>query len=251
MDRFDHPTARKREYYLIIPLGYIPVVIDDSAMAFSDELLEIGRPIWDAQFEHPFVTELADGSLDESAFRFWVEQDYRYLLDYARTFAIAGAKARQEPRMQGLFEVAHTILDFEMDLHRSFASEYGLTPADLESVTKAPTCVAYTNFLVRTAHERPLPVIAAAIYPCGKGYLDVAAHAADLANGEHRYTPWIEKYTSEEFHEAVGWMTELIDHAGDTYPGYREEMIDAFERSAKLELAFWEMCYECEEWPRL
>lgn len=217
-------------------------------MSFSDRLLEIGEPIWNAQYDHPFVVELADGSLDEDRFRHWIEQDYRYLLDYARTFAVAGTKARDESTMHGLFSVAHTILDFEMDLHRAFAADYGLESADLEAVEKAPTCVAYTNFLLRTAYDRPLPVIAAAIYPCGQGYLDVAAHAADLAQSDHRYTPWLEKYTSEEFVEAVDWMTALVDEQAEAHPGYHDEMIDAFVTSAKLEHAFWEMCYSREGW---
>lgn len=217
-------------------------------MAFSDRLLDDGADIWAAQKEHPFVVELADGTLDEGAFRHWVCQDYRYLLDYARTFAIAGTKADEEATMTRLLDVAHTILDYEMDLHREFAADYGLTAADLEATRKAPTCVAYTNFLVRTAHEGSVAEIAAAIYPCGQGYLDVAEHMADRATETHRYTPFIEKYTSEEFREAVDWMTDLVDRCADRYPGEHDAMREAFLTSARLEHAFWEMAYTREEW---
>lgn len=217
-------------------------------MRFSDELLTAGADIWEAQYEHPFVTELADGTLDPGAFRHWVEQDYRYLLDYARTFAIAGTKARREETMAGLLSVAHTVLDDEMDLHREFAAEYGIDRADLEAVEKAPTCVAYTSFLVRTAHEGTLPEIAAAIYPCGQGYLDVAEHMADRATETHRYTPFIEKYTSEAFRDAVASMRELVDDCAERNPGEREAMREAFLTSARLEHDFWEMCYTNEGW---
>ena len=154
-------------------------------MAFSDDLLDDAAPIWDAQKEHPFVRELADGSLDPDAFRRWVEQDYRYLLDYARVFAMAGVRARDEATMTHLLGIAHTTLDHEMDLHREFAADCGLTPADLEAVEKTPTCVAYTNYLLRIAHEGSLAEISAAIYPCGQGYLDVADHMAELATEDH------------------------------------------------------------------
>jgi len=221
-------------------------------MAFSDELLEEGKDVWEAQKEHPFVVELARGELDEDAFLCWVKQDYRYLLDYARVFSVAGARARREETMTHLMGVAHTILDYEMDLHREFADEYGLTAADLEAVEKAPTCVGYTNFLLRTAYEGSLAEISAAIYPCGQGYLDVARHMKKIAEkegvGEHRYTPFVEKYTSEEFVEAVDWMTEFVDDCAERYPGEREEMRDAFVTSARLEHAFWEMCYTQEGW---
>jgi len=46
-------------------------------MTGSDHLREIGEPIWQAQKNHPFVIELADGSLDSDAFAHWIKQDYR------------------------------------------------------------------------------------------------------------------------------------------------------------------------------
>ena len=177
-----------------------------------------------------------------------MRQDYQYLLDYARVFAVAGAKARDEETMTHLLGVAHEILDDEMDLHREFAADYGISREELESVEKAPTCVAYTNDLLRTAHEGSLAEISAAIYPCGQGYLDVAEHMAEIADGEHRYTPFVEKYTSDEFREAVAWMREFVDRRGDRYPGEREAMREAFLRSARLEYQFWEMAYRQKQW---
>ncbi|ESP89933.1 thiaminase II [Candidatus Halobonum tyrrellensis] len=218
-------------------------------MGFSDHLLDVGSDLWAAQRRHPFVTELADGSLSEAAFRTWIEQDYRYLLDYARTFAVLGAKADEEATMAHCFEVANAIVDDEMELHRSFAADYGLTSEDLAAVSKAPTCEAYTNYLLRTARERPLAVGAAAIYPCGRGYLDVAEHMADLATEEHRYTPFVEKYTGDAFRESVAWMGEFVDRCADRHPSLHEEMEAAFLRCAELEHAFWEMAYTEESWP--
>jgi thiaminase/transcriptional activator TenA len=164
-------------------------------------------------------------------------------------FAVAGTKADDEATMTHLLGVAHEILDFEMDLHREFAAGYDLTREDLETVRKAPTCVAYTNFLVRTAHEGSIAEIAAAIYPCGQGYLDIAEHMAALADEEHRYAPFIEKYTSDEFREAVDWMGAFVDRMGEQYPGEHEAMREAFLTSARLEHQFWEMAYTQENWP--
>jgi thiaminase/transcriptional activator TenA len=217
-------------------------------MAFSDRLLEEGAEIWEAQKRHPFVTELAEGSLDEAAFRCWIEQDYRYLLDYARLFALAGARAWDEETMADLLGIAHSTLHHEMDLHREFAADYGITPAELEQVQKAPTCRAYTDFLIRTAYEGSIAEVSAALFPCGQGFLDVGAHAADLATGDHRYTPWIDTYTGAEFREVVGTMREFVDRCGERYPGEHDAMVEAFLTSARLELRFWEMAYTQEEW---
>ncbi|MFD1513709.1 thiaminase II [Halomarina rubra] len=218
-------------------------------MAFSDHLLDVGTNLWDAQKRHPFVTELAAGTLDEAAFRTWLEQDYRYLLDYARTFAVLGTKARDEATMAHCFAVANAVVAEEMDLHRSFAADYGLTGADLASVGKTPTCEAYTNYLLRTARERPLSVGVAAVYPCGQGYLDVAEHMANLADEDHRYTPFVEKYTSDPFRESVATMRTLVDRQATAHPSLHDEMEAAFLRCSELEHAFWEMAYTEESWP--
>lgn len=217
-------------------------------MGFSDDLLEAGEAIWSAQLGHPFVVELADGTLEEAAFLHWVKQDYRYLLDYARLFAIAGARARREKTMAHLLGVAHAVLDEEMNLHRSFAAEYGISADELEQVEKTPTCVAYTSFLVRTAYEGSLAEIAGGLYPCMQGYLDVAEHMAERAETAHRYTPFIEMYTGEEFREATSWCRRFVDECAERFPGQRGAMRDAFMTSAKLEYRFWEMAYSLEDW---
>jgi thiaminase/transcriptional activator TenA len=215
---------------------------------FSETLLEAGQNVWAAQKDHPFVRELAAGTLDEAAFKHWLKQDYRYLLDYARLFAIAGAKATDEETMTRLLGVAHQVLDDEMDLHRDFAADYGISSAELEAVEKAPTCVAYTSFLIRTAYEGSIAELSAALYPCMQGYLDIADHMADLAEKEHRYTPFIEMYTGEDFREATGWCREFVDRCGEQYPGRQDAMREAFLTSAKLEHQFWEMAYTQEGW---
>ncbi len=217
-------------------------------MAFSDQLLADGDSLWEAQKTHPFVVELAEGTLDPAAFRHWVEQDYRYLLDYARVFAIGGCKARDEETMTDLLGISHAILADELELHREFADEYGISRADLEGVTKAPTCLAYTNYLLRTAYEGSLAELAAAIYPCGQGYLDVADHMATIADGEQPYTPFIEKYTSDEFRESVAWMRGFVNRCAEQHPGERDAMREAFLTSTRLETAFWGMAYEQETW---
>jgi thiaminase/transcriptional activator TenA len=218
-------------------------------MATSDRLLEEAEGLWTAQKSHPFVTELAEGTLDESAFRCWVEQDYLYLLDYARAFAMAGVRARDEGTMTDLVGIAHATLSEEMDLHREFAADYGLSTAELEAAEKRPTCVAYTNYLLRVAHEGSIAEIAAVLYPCGQGYLDVATHMADIATDEHRYTPFIETYTSDDFREEVAWLRGFVDRCGERYPDEFDTMREAFLQSARLEAAFWDMAYTDEEWP--
>jgi len=52
-------------------------------VAFTDELYEATRRIWDAQVQHPFVQGISSGTLDPAVFERWVRQDYLYLVGEA------------------------------------------------------------------------------------------------------------------------------------------------------------------------
>src|SRR4051794_12878901 len=108
-------------------------------------------PVWMAQLRHPFVEGISDGSLDPEKFVVWLAQDYLYLIDYGRLFALAAARSPDPDTMQAFARLLHETLTIEMDLHRSYVAEFGLTAHELEQTTKLPTTRAYTDFLLRTA----------------------------------------------------------------------------------------------------
>ena len=62
-------------------------------MGLSDELRAGVGPIWEKVVSHPFVTQLADGSLDRNTFDIYFDQDYLFLRDWAILLSLATAKA--------------------------------------------------------------------------------------------------------------------------------------------------------------
>jgi thiaminase/transcriptional activator TenA len=60
---------------------------------FSNELRGAADDVWEAMHEHPFVRAVGDGTLDPDRFRFYVRQDYLFLIDYARLLALGCARA--------------------------------------------------------------------------------------------------------------------------------------------------------------
>src|ERR1700752_5122387 len=96
------------------------------ARAFTDELFEAAQPIWEAQLAHPFVRGIADGTLPEERFKNWVRQDYRYLIDFARVFAWAAAKADRLEAMSWYASALDLTLNTEMALHRQYAARFGI-----------------------------------------------------------------------------------------------------------------------------
>lgn len=217
-------------------------------MPFSDRLLAEAEAAVAVRRDHPFVRELAAGTFDPAAFRRWLTRDYHYLLDCACAIATAAAKATDEARMRRLLGIARSVTNHELDRHRELAADHGLAPEDLRAAEKTPTCVAYTNFLLRTASKGSLPEIAAVVSLCGRCYLDVAEHMAALAEEDHRYTTFIETSTDDAFGEPVSWIRDLIDRCAEANHGAHESMREALETGVRLEHRVREMAYAGESW---
>jgi len=139
----------------------------------------------------------------------------------------------------------------EMALHRSYATEFGITQTELENEPMALTTRAYTDFLLRVAALGDFGELAAALLPCMWGFSEIglALKAMGLP-AEPRYAKWIETYADSEFARLADWCRELVDRLGDEASAeQRGRMEDAFVTSSRYEYLFWEMALKQERWP--
>jgi thiaminase/transcriptional activator TenA len=215
---------------------------------FSDELHCAAADLWQAQFEHPFVQGVGDGTIDPDRFRFYIRQDYLYLIEYGRAFALACARAPRLQLMQRFAELAHSTLRTEMELHRAYAAEWGISPEALEAERPGPTTRAYTNFLLRTGALGDYGELIAALLPCMWGYSELGRHLALAPRpSEERCARWIDMYASEEFAELAGWCRAACESvAADTGDAGRDRMRDAFVTCSRYELEFWDAAWRAK-----
>jgi thiaminase/transcriptional activator TenA len=139
----------------------------------SQHLFTLGRANLGRQLAHPTVRGIANGNLERARFRAWLVQDYLFLLDYVRLFALAAARAADTDTLGRLVDLAHATFHQELSLHRAYAAEFGLGEADLDRAEKSPTCAAYTDFLLRTAATAEFAEVLAALLPCMWGYAEL------------------------------------------------------------------------------
>ena len=216
----------------------------------SDELRAAVADVWEAQHRHPFVRGIGDGTLELERFQTWVRQDYLFLIDYARLLALGAARAPDLEDMTRFADLAHAVLQTEMSLHRSYCAEIGISEQDLAREEMLPTTQGYTDFLVRTAALGDFSELVAALLPCMWGYCEVGERLAKAGKpGVGRYDKWIDMYSSKEFADLAAWCRALTDRIGSAAAS-RERMRRAFRTSSRYELAFWEMAWRGEQWPR-
>jgi thiaminase/transcriptional activator TenA len=220
-------------------------------MATSDEFRSHAHAIWEASFAHPFVRGIGAGTLPEERFRYYLAQDYVYLIEFSRFFALAAAKARALGAMERFAALLHETLHFEMDLHRKVCAEFGVAREALERTPPAPTCLGYTSYLLKAAYEGEIATVLAALLPCSWGYGEIGLRlkAGGLPPVSH-YATWVETYASPEYQQLVGWLRGLFDEAaGEVRGAARHQLQAVFDTSSRWEYLFWEMAWRMEGWP--
>jgi thiaminase (transcriptional activator TenA) len=221
------------------------------AERFTDHLRRLADPIWEAQHAHPFVRGIGSGALDVERFACWIRQDYLFLIEYCRLFALAAARAPDLATIGRFADLLQATAQTEMDLHRGYAAQFGISPEALEQETMTPTTRGYTDFLLRVAAIGDFAELAAALLPCMWGFSEIGRRLAHQPRpADARYAAWIEMYADPEFATLAAWCRDLVDRlAEDAGPDARQRMEQAFLTSSRYELAFWDATYRMERWP--
>ena len=206
--------------------------------------------IWEAQHQHPFVRGIGDGKLDMEKFKFWLRQDYVFLIEYARLLGLAAARSPDLGTMTRFAGLLEETLETEMSLHRAYANEFGVSREELEQEPPAPTTRAYTDFLLRIAATGDFVELAAALLPCMWSFSEIGQRlAAPPLPSDTRYAQWIAMYSSREFAELAGWCRDLVDNLAAGLPERElKKLEEAFLTSSRYEWQFWEMAWKMERW---
>src|SRR3954452_11428532 len=94
-------------------------------MKFTDQLWQSIQPTYEAILAHPFLNQLADGSLSRERFVFYMKQDALYLQEFSRALAIAGARAPAIETLLFFINSAQTCAVVESALHETFFKQFG------------------------------------------------------------------------------------------------------------------------------
>jgi thiaminase/transcriptional activator TenA len=218
---------------------------------FAGEMRERTDPIWRAIHAHPFVRGIGDGTLSPDRFRFYLEQDYVYLIDFSRVIALAAAKAETVAEMQQFSSLLDVTLSREMELHRRTCASFGVDAAKLERTEPGLVTAAYTSALLRVCYEGRLSDIVAVLLPCAAGYVEIASRLRErgLPPPPH-YRDWIETYSGPEMRALAEWLTRHMDtKAAESTPADRDRWQELYRTSARFELLFFDMSWEKSPWP--
>lgn len=215
-------------------------------MTFFERLKTAASAEWRAYTEHPFTEAMADGSLPEASFRHYLVQDYLFLIEFARAYALAIYKSPSLTDMRESAAGISAILDVEMDLHVKLCAGWGLSPGDLERAPPASEMLAYTRYVLDAGMRGDLLALKVALAPCVIGYAEIAARLAvrpGALAATNPYSVWIAEYAGAAYQEVAAKARAQLERLADRYatPVREAELIAIFAEATRLEADFWEM----------
>ncbi len=199
---------------------------------------------WALYTHHPFLKALALGTLPLDGFRRFLVQDYLYLIQYARGYALGAYKSESLEDVRAASKIMAAILDVEMPLHIAYCAEWGLTEEEMAAAPEDMRMVAYTRFFLERGMAGDKLDLDVALAPCIAGYAEVAqwmlADPNTILQG-NPYAAWIEAYAGREYRAAAGKAIAGLDALGQRrgaearYPS----LLKTFRTATLLEADFW------------
>ncbi|WP_257282688.1 thiaminase II [Endozoicomonas sp. SESOKO1] len=207
------------------------------------------REDWHNYCHHPFVQGIADGSLPLASFRHYLQQDYLFLIHFAKAYSLAVYKSDNLEDMRSASASVSGILG-EMTLHLAYCREWGLTEKDVVSLPEARANMAYTRYVLERGMAGDILDLYTALSPCAVGYAEIGyrlKNDPDTLKEGNPYWAWIEAYGGEAFLEGARKQVEQLDRlAKSRYnAGRMDSLCQTFREATRLEIGFWQMGMDC------
>lgn len=217
--------------------GFIPYLLDRD---------DIQSP-WKEYTEHEFVRQMGHGTLPVENFKYYMIQDYLFLVQFARANALSAYKS-SDLRDIGRSVQQVVTLQEEIQLHINFCKEYGLEEADIvnqeedqgelshearrDAADRESATTAYTRYVLDIGQSQDWLALQVALLPCLIGYGIIARRLYEdpqTVRVGSRYWEWILQYVGQEYVDAMMRGSDLIEeHASKQSVSRVEELAQIF-----------------------
>lgn len=202
------------------------------------------KPHWDSYVHHDFVKQVAQGTLKREKFQFFIEQDYAYLIDYARVHCVAGSKAPALEDMEKELTIVGSVRN-EMKQHETrLREEFGVADsAYFQNIKRGPALNNYSRYFNDIARRGNWQELVASLSPCLMGYgwaLLNNEKFITVKDGDV-YHDWCYTYLSEGYQNAMVQGRSILNQISQTYPKEQlDVLITIFAEVCELETKFWD-----------
>ena len=219
------------------------------AGSLTEQLWTAGGPVVEAILDHPFLNELAAGTLPDEVFRTYLVQDVRYIADFVRAMSVAAGRLRTRPGTALLSRRAGEIAG-EHELHEQLMADFAVTAEQVAATPSSPTTAGYVSWVTALVYAEPLEEALAGLMACPWVYWEVGKALLHGGCPDPRYQSWIERYGGEVPAVNLPPWLDLVDEVGAACtPAQRTAAAERFATGCRWEYLFWDSAYRAVTWP--
>lgn len=213
-----------------------------------NRLLSASQSVWNTYYQHPFVLGLQNGTLDPAKFRHYILQDYLYLIEYAKVFAIGLSKAKSLPVMQLFSSYIQSIVHSEMTTHTGYMEKLNIRQEELMQTPVALSNRSYTAYMMQEAYMGGEAETLTAILSCAYSY-EAIGHKIIRENPDAvnhaMYGDWVRYYSGEPYHQDNLRLLNMLEALTKDYTEPQLcHLEQIFLTCSRYESQFWDMAWE-------
>lgn len=213
-------------------------------MKITERLYSEVEGLWKTASQKEFLIKMADGTMDGERYKWYMLQDYYYLLDYKKILERLLALSNDSD-LDGFLKIAVDVTLFEIDnVHLPAMKKLGITEEEIKTVGKNSVIAGYIDFYNETIDKNGLLGGFTALLQCCWNYeylgKVMCEKYGDLIE-KSPYKFWFDAYTSKEYVETSKTWRDLVDKKTVGVNEQTEEaLLKIFKTCAEFENKFWD-----------
>lgn len=202
----------------------------------------------------PQMQEILHGEMPLERFRWQIRQNYQYLMEYTRCWAIGMAKSRNFAEMDRWYQIVKSTFEGTVAYNRTFwANELGITLEELDNTVMAEKKRSYTSHELARAYEGDISCCMMGLFPCNILYMHMGFDLLPQCTlpEDNMYYKWIEFYTTPGYVAKCNNEIDMINSLCENKTGDElRHLLEIFAVGCNYEILQWrDMYYKMETWP--
>ena len=220
-------------------------------MKISAILFENVKDLWDQAAAKPFVVEMAKGILDPDRYRYYMVQDYLYLLRYVDILECIRESADDEKLDAFIGFVIDQVRKETTLVHVPNMKKLGITEVDAANSPQSPEIAEYASYMLSCVKQEGVLAGLTAQLQCSWVYAYIGQRMLETYPDEIAVSPykgWFEAYTCDDYTGANQKWIDILDEKAEGVEGEEaEKLCRIFRTCAGYENRFWDMLYHPQQ----
>lgn len=216
-------------------------------MKFSEVLYANAKDLWEKAAQKPFVLEMAEGTLNPERFRYYMLQDYLYLLDYIEILKSILNCSEKTSQREFLKKIISETENETYRVHVPNMRKIGVCDEEIRNAVKAQVIVDYVGYMRSQLEELGLIAGLTALLQCSWVYAYIGQKVTEKYSGQIAASPyrsWFDAYACPEYIDANQMWIDVLDRETEGISQDEgQRLTRIFRKCAEYENRFWDVLH--------